>query len=254
MEHNDNAAAAPLAPPPEWTPPTMLDAVPFRVNLDPTADAAIPPTYGVATGQEESAAAPAPAVHTQCVALTHQGEQCCRLSADGSEYCGQHHRIMSDPARKEQWLRRQREIMKNWERLVERRRQYDQRMLEMSAGYQQMDDTSRATAARQVREQYDSPEQRRLGRQQRQQQKEFDEEVARAEVRAEQKKWEKLPWYVRLCTTSPERARQREEARKAKERRQKRQRRGRRSEWGDLRFRNQMAGHATMAGMTAGVH
>jgi len=234
MEH-DNVATASIPPPPEWTPPTTLDAVPFRVHDD-----AVPPTYGVAMGEEEPVvAAAAPAGPTRCVALTHRGKQCCRLSMDNSEYCGQHHRIISDPARKNQWLRRQQDQVARQaaaarsvaaarrepaarsvaaaRRAAAARREAAARseaVERREAAAQSEAAARRAAAGQRLREQYD--EKRRLNQQHRQQQqKEFDEEVKRVEVSAKQKKWEKLPWVVRICTTSPVKRRQREEARGA---------------------------------------
>lgn len=108
-----------------------------------------------------------------------------------------------------------------------------------------------------ARVRYDSPEQRRLDRQHRQQQKEFEEEIEQATVRAAQAKWEKQPWFVRWCTVSPELKAERE--RKAKQQKRKRNRRGRARQsrrgggWCDEGLRNQMAQHASMAMMTAGV-
>ena len=117
MGHHENATAP--AGPPAYEPPTTLNVVPYRVGAAATG-ALIPPTYEVAMGQEEpTAAAAAPAVNTRCTALTHCGEQCSRLSVDGSEYCGQHQRIFSDPARQEQWLRRQQDIMEKLDGIQE---------------------------------------------------------------------------------------------------------------------------------------
>jgi len=211
MDRHENATAP--AGPPAYEPPTTLNVVPFRVDAAATG-ALIPPTYEVAMGQEEpTAAAAAPAVNTRCTALTHRGEQCSRLSVDGSEYCGQHQRIFSDPARQEQWLRRQQELMERRAAAARRQRiQERYREMERTAAEQnQYAEERRAEAARRARERFDSPEQRRLDRLHRQQQREQEEEIRRAELRAKQKKWKKKPWIVRMFTTSPEKRQRKEQ-------------------------------------------